>query len=952
MLVSCVAVGSFAATAVSTTDNSVSASLDSESTAKNYGLASKIEDGNILHCFDWKYNDIKAELANIAEAGFTAVQTSPVQTPDPLGQWYGLYLPREFNCTSGPLGSKSELQELCTAADQYGIKIVCDVVANHLTGDHANIQNDLKPAQYWHTWGGVPDDKWGDRGWVTNGEIGMADLKTEDSYVQNVVYGYLQSLKDIGVDGFRFDAAKHIGLPSEGDGFWSKMSQIGLYRYGEILDSPGGDGANVMKEYANYIGVTDSVYSGTIMGAVRDGQVNISYGGNWVNQGVAPEKIVYWAESHDTFANNGGWTKYIDQNKVDRAYAVVGAKAKSQSLYLSRPPFTDKESIMSGQKGSTHFTSKEVAAVNHFHNAMVGLGEYMVGENNCYVVCRGNKTSNGGAVIVAASGSNMTVTVSNGGGLIPAGDYTDEVTGNHFTVTGSNISGQIGGTGIAVIYKAKPAGPSVSATPAGGIYKTDTLDVTLSYSEATSGTYSIDGGAAQSFTGSKVVTIGSGLDFGATTTITVTATNGTESDTQTYTFTKADPSLTQTVYFDNSSYKWSQVKCYMFVQGGTVTNGNWPGVDMTPGNNNIYHLDVPSGLENAMCVFTERNDSTTNRYPAEGDGGMPLNGQSMIFKANHAWEPYSGDNPTQPTQPTQPVGKVLIGDVDQNNSVTIKDATYIQMHCAEIITLTGDKHTAGDVDKNKTVNVSDVTALQRYLAHFEDSNCYAGKYTDGTEPTTPPTTPTTPTTPTNPIPQGNYIFFQNTKGWSTVYAHMWNSQNNSQTTTWHGNPMTLLQDNVWYVELPSGYDRVVFNDNASDQTDDISIPATGMLYNDDTKQWTAYGTSQPITQPTNPVSGKYVILNCSACNKGDECWYIWTWEGNEEGEWIGATDYSSPSAMRYESDKLKSNIIFVRMNPDGAPSWGSKWNQTDNLTFTNGKTYTITGWGGDYLEVQ
>ena len=56
--------------------------------------------------------------------------------------------------------------------------------------------------------------------------------------------------------------------------------------------------------------------------------------------------------------------------------------------------------------------------------------------------------------------------------------------------------------------------------------------------------------------------------------------------------------------------------------------------------------------------------------------------------------------------------------------------------------------------------------------------------------------------------------------------------------------------------------------------------------------------------------------------------------------------------MRYESDKLKSNIIFVRMNPDGAPSWGSKWNQTDNLTFTNGKTYTITGWGGDYLEVQ
>ena len=302
MLVSCVAVGSFATSAASTTDNSVSASVDSEAVAANYGLASKIEDGNILHCFDWKYNDIKAELQNIAAAGFTTVQTSPVQTPDPLGQWYGLYLPREFNCTSGPLGTKDELAALCSAADQYGIKIICDVVANHLTGDHANIQDDLKDSQYWHPEFDVSD--WNNRFQVTNGKIGMADLNTNHEHVRTVVLNYLRSLTAIGVDGFRFDAAKHIGLPSEGDQFWATISQIGVYRYGEILDSPGGDGNKVMKEYADYIGITDSQYSGTIMGAVRDGTVNISYGGNWVNNGIAAEKIVYWAESHDTFSNN------------------------------------------------------------------------------------------------------------------------------------------------------------------------------------------------------------------------------------------------------------------------------------------------------------------------------------------------------------------------------------------------------------------------------------------------------------------------------------------------------------------------------------------------------------------------------------------------------------------------------------------------------------------------
>ncbi len=753
MIVSCVAVGSFATAAASTNDNSVSASVDSGSVEANYGLASKIEDGNILHCFDWKYNDIKAELKNIAEAGFTAVQTSPVQTPDPLGQWYGLYLPREFNCTSGPLGSKAELQALCAEADNYGIKVICDVVANHLTGDHANIQNDLKDRQYWHDEFDVSD--WNNRYQVTNGKIGMADLNTNHSYVQQVVFNYLESLKAIGVDGFRFDAAKHIGLPSEGDGFWKKIAQTGVYRYGEILDNPGGDADSIMKEYADYIGITDSVYSGTIMGAVRDGNVNISYGGNWVNRGIAPEKIVYWAESHDTFSNNpppaeGGWTKYIDQNKVDRAYAVVGAKAKSQSLYFSRPPFTDKEQIKSGQKGSTHFKEKEIAAVNHFHNAMVGLGEYMAEGNNCYVVARGNKSNKGGAVIVAASGSNFSVTVPNGGGLVPSGDYTDEVSGNHFTVNGSTISGQIGYSGIAVIYSGQAQGPSVSAVPGTSSYKTDSLNVTLSYSNATSGTYSIDGGAAQSFTGSKTVTIGAGKPYGTKTTITVTAYNGSENDSQTFTYTKADPSLTQTVYFDNSAYNWSQVYCYMYVEGGTVSNGIWPGELMTKGNNNIYSYDVPNGLENALCIFTETNDATTNRYPAHEETGLPLGGKSMILKANHVWEEYGGSTPvTQPT--TAPVGKVLIGDTDLNGRVSIKDATLIQMHLASMQTLSGDALTAADVNKDKSVNVRDITAIQRYLAGFSESGSYCGQYTDGTQPVTQPTQPITQ--PTQPITQ-------------------------------------------------------------------------------------------------------------------------------------------------------------------------------------------------------
>ena len=40
-----------------------------------------VQGGAILHCFNWSYDNIRAALPDIAAAGYTAVQTSPVQPP-------------------------------------------------------------------------------------------------------------------------------------------------------------------------------------------------------------------------------------------------------------------------------------------------------------------------------------------------------------------------------------------------------------------------------------------------------------------------------------------------------------------------------------------------------------------------------------------------------------------------------------------------------------------------------------------------------------------------------------------------------------------------------------------------------------------------------------------------------------------------------------------------------
>ena len=447
MILACIAAGGFTASAGGADAPTAADGMD-------YGLADSCADGNILQCFNWTLSQIKGELPNIAAAGFTAVQTSPLQPHDGNYQWYWLYQPTNFT-VGNEIGSYNDLKSLCTEAHKYGVKIIVDVVANHLAGQKngawsGKIDSSLKKSEYFHNLGACEDNS-SNRFNITHKNIGMPDLNSENTGLQNKVASLVSSLKSAGVDGIRWDAAKHISLPSEDCGFWPAVIDSDMYNYGEILDAPAGSASSdtvnnaLMAEYAQYLEVTDEIYSSAVTQAIRDNRVSKSKG-NWNQRGVATDRLVYWAESHDTYGNDN-WTNGLDQNVIDRAYAVLAARADSQALYLSRPFEKKDSSIAYAKKGSTHFTSPEVAAVNRFHNAMLGSDEKYYSGSGCYVVCRG-----GGAVIVSPRGSDLTVTVTNSGGMVPAGTYTDEVSGTTWTVTASTITGKIGSTGIAVIY--------------------------------------------------------------------------------------------------------------------------------------------------------------------------------------------------------------------------------------------------------------------------------------------------------------------------------------------------------------------------------------------------------------------------------------------------------------------------------------------------------------------
>ena len=607
-----------------------------------YGLKDNIQDGVILHCFDWTLADIQEEIPNIAKAGFTAVQTSPVHERAGKGSvWYDVYRPYDFKIGNG-LGSEADLKALCAKAHEYGVKVIVDVVANHT--DHPNVAERLKDERLYHERFGVGN--WHDRKEVTTGMIGMWDLKTSDPTVQAIIRQYIQDLKACGVDGVRWDAIKHIGLPSEGDSFMQNVVDQEMYNYGEILDSTGGDDNVLFPEYQTYMSITDNGYGNGFANSFAGGSINESVG-NFNQRNAKTEKLVYWGESHDTYANDGGESKNKSQNVIDRAYAVVAGNNGATALYFSRPFQKDKGAIKFGDKGSVHFKDAEVAQVNHMHNVCAGEPNYYVKGNG---VCAQVRKS--GAIIVLGNGSNRDVTVANGAGdgkWLTSGTYKDMVSGGAFTVNASTISGHVGESGIAVIYKSGPIvlTPEVLFDPADGTaFSDETLTVTATPLNAVSAWIQVNGGEKQNFTAAKQFTVGADVAYGKNVSITWSATDkGGKTETGSVTYKKVKAYVPELGKAD-------EISCFLETSNAAAAVYVW--------NDKVSPIIQHAGAW---------NDAINKK--------LPLVGKSVSGKNVFKWT-YDG---TETSAPTQIIfldgnGNKITADVEFVNHGYYVDGTY------------------------------------------------------------------------------------------------------------------------------------------------------------------------------------------------------------------------------------------------------------------------------------
>ena len=567
--------------------------------------ALEIQDGVTLHCWNWSFKNIEANMAKIASLGYTAIQTSPIQQAKqatagyPCNDWWVYYQPMGFhidNTGTSALGTKAEFVSMCKAADKYGIKVIVDVVANHMgngstgSGIASTVIDDLRnDSSCWHDITKNTND-YSKRYDVTQYCMaGLPDLNTSNKKVQNYVLDFLKECIDAGADGFRFDAVKHIETPDDGSiasDFWPTVIDgiesyaaskgVDVYCYGELLDSPGGSLS--VSSYTKYMSITDNAWGDTVrtsvIGGKNAGAFSYSYRKN-----TAASNLVLWAESHDTFAD--GSSSGTSEQAINKTWALVAARADAMGLYLARPA---NMSQTLGTASATGWSYVEVGAVNQFHNLFVGQKEYVSNQNGIAYVERGDS----GVVLVNCKGTNASVSVT--ANTMKDGTYTDQITGNTFKVSGGKITGNIGSTGIAVVYNADPCD-----------HTSHDIDGFCTDCQANVGhSYDASGKCA-----CGAIKIGS-----------------------------------RTIYFTNSG-NWSTVNFYSWYTPADIISSAWPGDAMTKVEGKIYSCTVPSDAPN--IIFNNGSAQTDDLVVPS-----VASGKNMYDFATGTWSTYktaSGSDP-------------------------------------------------------------------------------------------------------------------------------------------------------------------------------------------------------------------------------------------------------------------------------------------------------------------
>lgn len=776
-------------------------SVNGETIVASSNQQVSMKDGTVLHAWCWSFNSIKENMAAIKEAGYTSVQTSPINAvvvgnggdKKFTNQWYYHYQPTAYTIGNYQLGTEAEFIEMNRVAEQYGIKIIVDAVLNHTTSDYNKISSEIKSITKW-SHGNTKIENWGSRWDVTqNSLLQLWDWNTQNPEVQQYLLKFLKNAVADGADGFRYDAAKHIELPGEypnefGSNFWNVILNNGSeFQYGEVLQ----DNISRDADYANLMSITASQYGHSIRDMLRNRNVNAGNLGNY-QAGVDPSKLVLWVESHDTYANgktdSESESAWMSDEDLKLGWAMITARAKGTPLFFSRPVgggngvrFPEQTKI--GDAGSNLYKDPTIVAVNKFHNAMVGQSEYIRnpnGDTSVAMIERGTQ----GAVIANLSDSEKNLNTET---KLANGTYKDQISGKTYTVSNGRLSGSIARRSVLVLTKGESfdnlASLSVQGYQAGShTFLTDTLNLTLQTSNTSEATYSVNNGAPIKFENGKVITIGSQVQFGETVTVTLSAKNAKGETVQSvYRFTKEDPNANTTIRFENPD-KWTDVFVYMYNAKGEKLLGAWPGTKMEKDGTGLFAITLPTSYEtDGVKVLFSNNKGA--QYPRslgfEFKSGGTYSKDGLV--AEQPASEFKEENEELPIPfETEYVDNP---ELEKGQKVTrvegqdgVKTITYRSEYIGDqLVSKTKISETVSKEPVTQVVEVgTKLPDIEQQIAHR--------------------------------------IYFNNSQGWSKVYTYVYDNKGVPLVGNWPGKEMS--QDEYgYYIELGEEFagGKVIFN---------------------------------------------------------------------------------------------------------------------------------------------
>lgn len=287
--------------------------------------------------FGWKWLDIMYEVPFLAQHGYDAIKVSPPQefVVRKGRPWWEIYQPVTYHLSQF-YGTEEEFKHMVDFCHTFKIKVYVDLVMNHMA-DYAENEpehvgtNGTRFERYGFPFLNADGDSFGfddfyhfagkenlqvtdqdysklERVWhLEHYELlHLPKLNLENRHVIDILRKYVKHFLDLGVDGFRIDAAKHLRIQEIEKVLENLITHEGLkpfiyqeYYAGMAADI---DIYSYMEKYFKVGYVTSFNYGECLSNAIKSNTLNklveYSFGSSWIHY---PEnRTVVVMDNHDT----------------------------------------------------------------------------------------------------------------------------------------------------------------------------------------------------------------------------------------------------------------------------------------------------------------------------------------------------------------------------------------------------------------------------------------------------------------------------------------------------------------------------------------------------------------------------------------------------------------------------------------------------------------------------